>query len=159
MSKTSHSYSHNIHKVKKTEQQLLIDYRKNTKLSQEEFAAKLGISRELQSKMESGKSPITSKTKKLIEKEFGKDFQSFMVMEDQAEYFTSSKNSAKLNSIELLSHNTIEIKAMLRMLLRTNSELLAASRGESVTKTISEISKGVEDEISACFSESKRKFG
>lgn len=145
--------------MSKTEHQLLIDYRKSTKLSQEEFANKLGISRELQSKMESGKAPVTNKTKKLIEKEFGKDFDNSIVMEDQAEYFTSGKNKAAVNSLQLLSHNAIEIKAMLRMLLRMNSELLAANRGESITKTISEISKGVEDEISIAFSESQRRFG
>lgn len=156
---TSHSYSHNIHKVKKTDATILTAYRKNTKLSQEEFADKLGISRELQSKMENDKAPVSSKTKKLIEREFGKEFYNSEANEDPAEYLTSGKSKATINGFDFLTHNTIEIKAMLRMLLRTNSELLATSRGESVTKTISEISKGVEDEISAVFSESQRKFG
>lgn len=159
MQTTSHSYSHNIHTVKKTEANLLIDYRKSTKLSQEEFADRIGISRELQSKMETEKAPITNKTKRLIEKEFGKDFHTSIIMEDEVDYFTSAKNKSTINSLEMISHNSIEIKAMLRMLLRTNCELLAASRGETITKTISEISKGVEDEISASFSESQRRFG
>lgn len=133
-------------------------YREKINKSQADFANILGISRELLSNIENDKAPVTAKTKRLlIEKfNFSIDKEIHNTEDDNVAYFTKN-NKVKVDSMELMGHSIIEIKAMLRMILRTNGELLAVSRGESVTKTLSEISKGVEDEISIGFSELQRK--
>lgn len=52
------------------------------------------------------------------------------------------------NPADFLTHKTIQIEAYLRIILRSQAEILAEKRSESVTKILSELSKAVADEIS-----------
>ena len=63
------------------------------------------------------------------------------------------------DSQEMITHELVELKAMLRMVLRVDSELLSSVRKEPNTKTINQISVGVADEISTVFAEISRRYG
>lgn len=131
------------------------ELRKKHKLNQQEFADALGITRELVGQMERGDKRISKATKILIQNFIEKNNKPInLAEEEEAAYKRSIENPA-----DFLSHEVIQMKAMMRIILRSQAEILAERRSETVSKILSELSKAVADEISVSVSELKQGKG
>jgi len=131
------------------------EIRKKHKLNQQEFADRLGISREMVGQMERGEKNISKATKVLIKNFLEENNkQSNLAEESQVGY---NREPAKVeNPASFITHEVIEMKAMMRIILRSQAEILAEKRSESVTKVLGELSKAVADEISVSVTELKQ---
>jgi len=76
-------------------------------------------------------------------------------MEEQAATYNKTPSKVE-NPADFLTHEVIEMKAIMRVILRSQAEVLAEKRSESVTKVLGELSKAVKDEISVSISELKQ---
>lgn len=116
--------------------ELLKNYREKIKLSQTDFADRLGVSRELLSNMETGKAPITNKTKKLLVKEFSFDMENFtsVVNEDdiklekpaaEKENYSPDENIRELIKSHGTLSDTVKINAETVNTLALSNKMLA----------------------------------
>jgi len=131
------------------------EIRKNADLTQEEFADRLGITREMVGQMERGTKRISKATKILINNFLQENKSPSNLMEDQHAAYNKTPPKVE-NPADFLTHEVIEMKAIMRVILRSQAEVLAEKRSESVTKVLGELSKAVKDEISVSFSELKQ---
>lgn len=58
----------------------------------------------------------------------------------------------EVDALQLVTHLGMRIEAMIKVMLRSQAEILAAQRDESVTKILSELTKAVNDECEGAFS-------
>lgn len=79
---------------------------------------------------------------------------SFNLGEPEKQYKRLRKPIAKtVDADSVLIHDTIAIKAMLRVMLRTQAEIIAAQTGISVSSILKKLSKAVRDETKEEFDE------
>lgn len=78
------------------------------------------------------------------------DQSSFILEEPGEEY---GKDIKIVDAEQLLVHDSLVIKGMLRVILRTQAEILAGQKKVSLKKALAELTKAVRDETQAEFDE------
>lgn len=76
--------------------------------------------------------------------------RSLLLGEDGAEY---GKGIKVVDAEELLVHDSLLIKGMLRVVLRNQAHIIALQEGKAVSSVLKKISKAVKDETSEEFDE------
>ncbi len=110
-------------------------------LTQQQLSEKTGIPRDRIAKWEQNIGKPKAKDENILLEFFGKKIPK------------SDEVKVIENGLEKIFHDVMQIKAMLRVALRVDAEILSKQRGESVTKVLGELTKAVSDEISVDFSE------
>lgn len=72
------------------------------------------------------------------------DDRSLILGEDQAEY---GKDVKVVDAEDLLVHDSLQIKGMLRVVLRNQASIIAALEGKPVASVLKKISKALKDEL------------
>lgn len=129
--------------------------REHKKINQSEMADRVGKKRSTYATYEQDVQPSHEVMIKIA------DVLSIDVLDLYRENFITSLKDYKPKGKSTLSkevnaqshtvHATIRMEAMIRVLLRSTAELLAAQRKESVTKVLGELTRAVKDETSAEF--------
>jgi transcriptional regulator with XRE-family HTH domain len=131
--------------------EILKNFREKLNMSQTDFAARMGFSRELLSTLENDKAPITTKTKKLLIKEFKFDIDSNILQDDGggAEYKTKHSEAAK--EIKLLWEQSINQQATLNVILMEVESLSAQRSGKTVSAVSAELRRTIKGETDRLF--------
>jgi transcriptional regulator with XRE-family HTH domain len=131
--------------------EILKNFREKLNMSQTDFAARMGFSRELLSTLENDKAPITAKTKKLLIKEFQFDIDSNILQDDGggAEYKTKHSEAAK--EIKLLWEQSINQQATLNVILMEVENLSAQRSGKTVSAVNAELRRTIKGETDRLF--------
>lgn len=129
----------------------LKQFRRQKGLSVAAFSKKYNINKDNLYKWEKGTKP--SDYKDAIELERILFMETNEVEEPQAGY------GKVVNPADYLTHEMIKMKAIVQIILRSQAEILAEKRGETVSKVLGELSKAVRDEISVSVSELQQGKG
>lgn len=131
-------------------------------MRQEDVASKLDVARSTYASWEKDISPDFDSLAR-IAKLFGYKYndltdEEFIEKYNLNEPESSYKKRERVNAKQVLSddtilHKTIEMKAMLRVMLRSQAHILATQQKRPVSEVLKEISKAVAAELSADFDE------
>lgn len=138
--------------------------RKAAKLKQEDVAAKLNVPRSTYATWEGGADPPMEmiaavakvcgyKFRDLVDEDF---IDKFSLNEDAPKYKKGRKSLDEIKLVDadaLMVKDLLMAKAMLRVVLRTQAEILAAQRDVKVAVVLRELTKAVRDETQEEFDE------
>jgi len=130
--------------------ELINSIKKKLDINQQQIADRIGYSRSYLSDAFK-KNGDLSKLYRAIYNEFKIDLES--LKKDIPGYKTEKKRTKIIDADNLIVHDLIIIKAILRVILRSMAELQAAQQKRTVTSILSELTKAVRDEIGDEFDE------
>lgn len=123
------------------------------KLTLDQIEKRMGYAKGRLSQVKS-KGQVTDRLLKNIENEFRDELGKLpSVVAEQDVAYTKKETSKVVDGLSLVVHNSVLIKSMLRVLLRSQAELLAAQQNRPVKVVLAELTKAVRAETSNDFSE------
>jgi DNA-binding XRE family transcriptional regulator len=136
--------------------------RKLAGLTQEDVAKKLNVPRSTYGTWETVIQPSWDDTAAIgkvlgfkVNDLLDEDFISKNNIENtESEYKKRKRAGVKsVDADQLLSHTVIEMKAMMRVMLRNQAEIISKQKGVSVSSVLKQLTKAVRDEASEEFDE------